>query len=167
MRHYNYIELCPVCVQVENLVAIELAYINTKHPDFTEAYTVHRTVTHDFNPGDSHRSVSSSSLARSVIDKQSEDGRVSFSNKCVDAMVVGCVDAIVVGCVDAMVVDCQCLVNKLVKLPQDIQVWSAQHGLHYMCLLALCVETGFTGAERQHIMEADQLDSRSEVRGQL
>merc|ERR1719334_2820806 len=27
---------------VENLVAVELAYINTKHPDFTEASTVQR-----------------------------------------------------------------------------------------------------------------------------
>ncbi|XP_064632895.1 dynamin-1-like protein [Lineus longissimus] len=30
---------------VENLVCIELAYINTKHPDFTEASLVHRTLT--------------------------------------------------------------------------------------------------------------------------
>ncbi|XP_048257464.1 dynamin-1-like protein isoform X2 [Haliotis cracherodii] len=29
---------------VENLVAIELAYINTKHPDFSEAHFVHRSV---------------------------------------------------------------------------------------------------------------------------
>lgn len=32
-------------MQVENLVAIELAYINTKHPDFTEAHLVHKIMT--------------------------------------------------------------------------------------------------------------------------
>lgn len=31
--------------QVENLVGIELAYVNTKHPDFTEASLIHRTFT--------------------------------------------------------------------------------------------------------------------------
>ena len=31
--------------QVENLVAIELSYINTKHPDFTEAHLIHRSMT--------------------------------------------------------------------------------------------------------------------------
>ncbi|KAK2139926.1 hypothetical protein LSH36_1555g00016 [Paralvinella palmiformis] len=30
---------------VENLVAIELSYINTKHPDFTEAHLIHRSMT--------------------------------------------------------------------------------------------------------------------------
>lgn len=30
---------------MENLVNIELAYINTKHPDFTEATVVHRALT--------------------------------------------------------------------------------------------------------------------------
>ncbi len=34
-----------LAVQVENLVGIELAYINTKHPDFTEAGLVHRALT--------------------------------------------------------------------------------------------------------------------------
>lgn len=71
--------LPPTNSMVENLVAIELAYINTKHPDFTEAYSVHRSITGEFvvsaPAGDSHRSVSSSSLAKNVIDKPSEDGR--------------------------------------------------------------------------------------------
>lgn len=30
---------------VENLVAIELAYVNTKHPDFTEASLINRSMT--------------------------------------------------------------------------------------------------------------------------
>ena len=34
-------------LQVENLVCIELSYINTKHPDFTEAQIVHRALTED------------------------------------------------------------------------------------------------------------------------
>ena len=62
-------------VQVENLVAIELAYINTKHPDFAEAYTVHRSVS-DHAAGDTHRSLSSSSLARNMVDKQAEEVKV-------------------------------------------------------------------------------------------
>ena len=34
-------------LQVENLVSIELSYINTKHPDFTEAQIVHKALTED------------------------------------------------------------------------------------------------------------------------
>ena len=34
-------------LQVENIVGIELAYINTKHPDFHEAQMVHKAVTND------------------------------------------------------------------------------------------------------------------------
>jgi len=30
---------------VENLVSIELSYINTKHPDFTEAGAIHKKLT--------------------------------------------------------------------------------------------------------------------------
>jgi len=33
--------------QVENLVAIELAYVNTRHPDFDEARLIYRGVTDD------------------------------------------------------------------------------------------------------------------------
>ena len=62
-------------VQVENLVAIELAYINTKHPDFAEAYTVHRSVA-DYSVGDSHRSFSNSSLTRNMLDRQGEEVKV-------------------------------------------------------------------------------------------
>lgn len=32
-------------LQVNNLVAIELAYVNTKHPDFAEAALIHRKMT--------------------------------------------------------------------------------------------------------------------------
>jgi hypothetical protein len=32
-------------LKVENLVAIELSYINTKHPDFTEAGVIHKKLT--------------------------------------------------------------------------------------------------------------------------
>lgn len=36
--------LCLLSLQVHNLVAIELAYINTKHPDFTDAAQVSASV---------------------------------------------------------------------------------------------------------------------------
>ena len=39
-----------VFFKVENLVCIELAYINTKHPDFTEASVVHRALTESMEP---------------------------------------------------------------------------------------------------------------------
>lgn len=39
--------LPPTNSMVENLVGIELAYINTKHPDFHEAQMVHKAVTND------------------------------------------------------------------------------------------------------------------------
>ncbi|CAI9737440.1 dynamin-1-like protein isoform X1 [Octopus vulgaris] len=39
--------LPPTNAMVENLVAVELAYINTKHPDFTEANLVHKTAVED------------------------------------------------------------------------------------------------------------------------
>ncbi|CAH1784568.1 unnamed protein product [Owenia fusiformis] len=41
--------LPPTNTMVENLVQIELAYINTKHPDFTEASLVHRALTDNIN----------------------------------------------------------------------------------------------------------------------
>ena len=37
--------ICSTPLQVTNLLAIELAYVNTKHPDFTEASLIHRTMT--------------------------------------------------------------------------------------------------------------------------
>ena len=37
-------------MQVENLVNIELSYINTKHPDFTEAGLVHKALTDSLEP---------------------------------------------------------------------------------------------------------------------
>ncbi|KAK7101692.1 dynamin-1-like protein isoform X2 [Littorina saxatilis] len=66
--------LPPTNAMVENLVAIELAYINTKHPDFAEAYTIHRSIA-DMSAGDSQRTAHS--LHRSLMDKQAEDGRVA------------------------------------------------------------------------------------------
>lgn len=39
--------LPPTNAMVENLVCIELSYINTKHPDFTEAQIVHKALTDD------------------------------------------------------------------------------------------------------------------------
>ncbi|XP_052781537.1 dynamin-1-like protein isoform X2 [Mya arenaria] len=39
--------LLPTNTMVENLVGVELAYINTKHPDFHEAQMIHRAVTND------------------------------------------------------------------------------------------------------------------------
>lgn len=36
--------ICFFCHQVHHLVAIELAYINTKHPDFTDAAQVSASV---------------------------------------------------------------------------------------------------------------------------
>lgn len=39
--------LPPTNSMVENLVSIELAYINTKHPDFAEAHSVHKTAVED------------------------------------------------------------------------------------------------------------------------
>ncbi|KAL4226099.1 Dynamin-1-like protein [Mactra antiquata] len=39
--------LPPTNTMVENIVGIELAYINTKHPDFHEAQMVHKAVTND------------------------------------------------------------------------------------------------------------------------
>lgn len=39
---------------VENLVGIELAYINTKHPDFHEAGYIHRALTSDDSSVNAH-----------------------------------------------------------------------------------------------------------------
>lgn len=39
--------LPPTNTMVEHIVGIELAYINTKHPDFHEAQMVHKAVTND------------------------------------------------------------------------------------------------------------------------
>lgn len=38
------------CLQVENLVNIELSYINTKHPDFTEAGLVNKALIESMEP---------------------------------------------------------------------------------------------------------------------
>ncbi|CAG5120078.1 unnamed protein product [Candidula unifasciata] len=49
------LRLPPTNSMVENLVQIELAYINTKHPDFSEAHLVHRAMTGNPIEGDLHR----------------------------------------------------------------------------------------------------------------
>jgi hypothetical protein len=48
---------------VENLVAIELAYINTKHPDFDEARLIYRGLTEDVGDGNDLRRVSAQNAA--------------------------------------------------------------------------------------------------------
>ena len=57
---------------VENLVAIELAYINTKHPDFHEARFIHRALT----GGDPLASVNGNQMASNET-KSKGDSRVS------------------------------------------------------------------------------------------
>ena len=40
---------------VENLVGVELAYINTKHPDFHEAGLIHRALTGGDSPSHTNK----------------------------------------------------------------------------------------------------------------
>ncbi|KAJ8301981.1 hypothetical protein KUTeg_020968 [Tegillarca granosa] len=47
--------LPPTNSMVENLVAIELAYINTKHPDFHEAHLVHRAISESHEMAKHHQ----------------------------------------------------------------------------------------------------------------
>ena len=69
-RHMLFLKICPRSIfsaywlichfafcppQVENLVAIELAYINTKHPDFHEAQLAHRALTDNMQLMRSHQ----------------------------------------------------------------------------------------------------------------
>ncbi|CAC5411716.1 DNM1L [Mytilus coruscus] len=52
--------LPPTNTMVENLMSIELAYINTKHPDFTEAHLIHKALSEGNSLGhsfDHHRSI--------------------------------------------------------------------------------------------------------------
>ncbi|CAG2205063.1 dynamin-1-like protein isoform X3 [Mytilus edulis] len=52
--------LPPTNTMVENLMSIELAYINTKHPDFTEAHLIHKALSEGHSLGhsfDHHRSI--------------------------------------------------------------------------------------------------------------
>ncbi|KAK7476319.1 hypothetical protein BaRGS_00032437 [Batillaria attramentaria] len=67
--------LPPTNSMVENLVAIELAYINTKHPDFTEAYLVHRSIT-DGGYGDTKASSSTQALTKNMVDRQADDHKI-------------------------------------------------------------------------------------------
>ena len=62
--------------QVENLVDIELAYINTKHPDFTEAGLVHKALTDGLRE-DLHRI-----KLQDQTNKQQDENRVRFVYTC-------------------------------------------------------------------------------------
>ncbi|KAK6994639.1 dynamin-1-like protein isoform X1 [Biomphalaria glabrata] len=62
--------LPPTNAMVENLVQIELAYINTKHPDFSEAQLVHKAMMgNNLVENDTHKTHSQ----RNVLDKIQED----------------------------------------------------------------------------------------------
>ncbi|KAH9508158.1 Dynamin-1-like protein, partial [Bulinus truncatus] len=61
--------LPPTNAMVENLVQIELAYINTKHPDFSEAHLVHRAMMGCSLDNDTHKTYSQ----KNVLDKIQED----------------------------------------------------------------------------------------------
>lgn len=66
--------LPPTNAMVENLMCIELAYINTKHPDFTEAHLIHKTLSEGYNIGHTldHRSDHRSSDNHKVQDTKSK-----------------------------------------------------------------------------------------------
>ena len=53
-------------VQVENLVAIELSYINTKHPDFEEARLIYRGLTDDVSESNDLRKLSMQNAVMAV-----------------------------------------------------------------------------------------------------
>ncbi|BFZ08906.1 hypothetical protein BsWGS_11945 [Bradybaena similaris] len=74
--------LPPTNSMVENLVQIELAYINTKHPDFTEAHYVHRAVTSNTADGD----LAKVSIHRNMVDKIQEDRDKVSSAPVVDGI---------------------------------------------------------------------------------
>jgi len=63
---------------VENLVQVELAYINTKHPDFSEAHLFHRAMVTATDPfGDMSRG----SQSQRSLDTQSQRGPEEKENK--------------------------------------------------------------------------------------
>ncbi|XP_046572460.1 dynamin-1-like protein isoform X1 [Haliotis rubra] len=61
--------LPPTNAMVENLVAIELAYVNTKHPDFSEAHFVHRSV-YDTSESSNHPT---RALTKDMVAKHTEE----------------------------------------------------------------------------------------------
>ncbi|XP_005106583.1 dynamin-1-like protein isoform X1 [Aplysia californica] len=65
--------LPPTNSMVENLVQVELAYINTKHPDFCEAHLVHRAMTSgtELLP-DLHKSQSQRSVDRNMEERENK-----------------------------------------------------------------------------------------------
>lgn len=63
-----------VLLKVENLVAIELSYINTKHPDFEEARLIYRGLTEDVGDGNDLRRISTQNAVMAVASgKQASD----------------------------------------------------------------------------------------------
>ncbi|ESO82305.1 hypothetical protein LOTGIDRAFT_170085 [Lottia gigantea] len=62
--------LPPTNSMVENLVSIELAYINTKHPDFSEAQLVHKMMTES-----AVQETMTQKLSREAIQKQGLDDK--------------------------------------------------------------------------------------------
>jgi hypothetical protein len=56
---------------VENLVGIELAYINTKHPDFHEAGVIHKALT----GGDYNSTTTTTNSVQPQIKSQRENSR--------------------------------------------------------------------------------------------
>ncbi|BFZ10383.1 hypothetical protein BsWGS_13421 [Bradybaena similaris] len=67
---------------VENLVHIELAYINTKHPDFSEAHLIHRAMTSNPGEGDLFKS----SMQKHMVDKLQEDREKTVSTPAADSL---------------------------------------------------------------------------------
>ncbi|CAG5134974.1 unnamed protein product [Candidula unifasciata] len=76
------LRLPPTNSMVENLVQIELAYINTKHPDFTEAHYVHRAITSGTADGD----LAKITAHRNMVERVQEDRDKVSSAPIVDGI---------------------------------------------------------------------------------
>ena len=64
-------------LQVEHIVGIELAYINTKHPDFHEAQMIHKAVTND---QDGIRQLQKEIMHTNKQNMEEKENRVSIQN---------------------------------------------------------------------------------------
>lgn len=60
------------------MVAVELAYINTKHPDFTEAHLVHRSLTEGGSGEPRQLTTTGSNLTKTFLERQNEETKVSL-----------------------------------------------------------------------------------------
>ncbi|XP_025107859.1 dynamin-1-like protein [Pomacea canaliculata] len=69
--------LPPTNTMVENLVAVELAYINTKHPDFTEAHLAHRSLTEGGSGEPRQLTTTGSNLTKTFLERQNEETKSS------------------------------------------------------------------------------------------